>query len=132
MIVVVGLLINRSGRLLIQQRPETSKRGGLWEFPGGKVEPGETMRDALKREWMEELGLNINVADLIDEQIISFPEIKDVLLPLFRVHLMGHQPIKMNDGQKVKWASLKTAMSYPGVPTMSAFESALRSYCGSN
>ena len=55
--LVVAAVIERDGRLLIGQRPAHKHHGGLWEFPGGKVEPGETLAAALARELHEELGL---------------------------------------------------------------------------
>lgn len=57
--VVVGLLADEAGRYLVQRRPESAMLGGLWEFPGGKAEPGEAVADALVREWREELGLEV-------------------------------------------------------------------------
>ncbi len=57
--VVVGLLADDAGRLFIQRRPESAMLGGLWEFPGGKAEPGESPADALVRELREELGVAV-------------------------------------------------------------------------
>ena len=62
--VVAVALINRAGQVLMQQRPAGSEHGGLWEFPGGKVEPGEGPSAALVREIDEELGIAISAADL--------------------------------------------------------------------
>lgn len=62
--IVVGVL-NRKGRVLIGQRPPEGLLGGLWEFPGGKVEPGETHAQALQREFLEETGLSIRVGGLV-------------------------------------------------------------------
>jgi len=59
-ISAVVAVIRRGGRVLIQKRPEKGLLAGLWEFPGGKVDPGETLKDALKREIREELGLEID------------------------------------------------------------------------
>jgi len=124
LIVTVGLL-ERNGKFLIQQRPMSSKRGGLWEFPGGKVDPGETMRDALKREWQEELGLDVGVGKLITEAVIDFPEYKNVLLPLFAVHT-AYDPNNIY-ADKLLWATMEQALRMPGVPTMAAYAPALRS-----
>lgn len=57
--VAVGILIAQNGDVLLGQRPPGKPFEGYWEFPGGKVEPGETILDALKREFVEELGLHI-------------------------------------------------------------------------
>lgn len=57
LVVVAAALVDMSGRVLLQQRPEGKSMAGLWEFPGGKVEPGETPQAALVRELEEELGI---------------------------------------------------------------------------
>jgi 8-oxo-dGTP diphosphatase len=57
--VAVGILIRPNGDVLLAQRPEGKPYAGYWEFPGGKVEPGEPIADALKREFMEELGITV-------------------------------------------------------------------------
>lgn len=64
MIVVAAALFDDEGRVLVQQRPNGKPMAGLWEFPGGKVEPGELPEAALVRELEEELGVSINPADL--------------------------------------------------------------------
>ena len=63
---VIACVIERNGRYLICRRPEHKRHGGLWEFPGGKIEPGETMLAAAQRELQEELGMNAqNVGDAL-------------------------------------------------------------------
>jgi 8-oxo-dGTP diphosphatase len=57
--VAVGILIRPNGDVLLAQRPEGKPYAGYWEFPGGKVESGEPIADALKREFMEELGIEV-------------------------------------------------------------------------
>lgn len=58
---VVAAVIRNRGRILITRRPQNVHLGGLWEFPGGKVEPGESLPEALAREIEEELGIHVNV-----------------------------------------------------------------------
>lgn len=128
-IVVVGLHIDEDGKLLIQERLPTQKRGGLWEFPGGKVEGGETMREALRHEWMEELGLEIEVGPLITETVIEFPE-GLALLPLFRVFYDPNRNPYPKEGQKIDRATLDEAMALPGVPSMVRYQPVLRDYLG--
>jgi 8-oxo-dGTP pyrophosphatase MutT (NUDIX family) len=68
LLVVAGALVRGEGaeaRLLLQQRPLGKHHGGLWEFPGGKVEPGETPAEALARELAEELGIAVDPADCV-------------------------------------------------------------------
>lgn len=64
LIVVAAALVDRDGRLLVQQRPEGTSMAGLWEFPGGKIEAGETPEAALIRELAEELAIDVDHACL--------------------------------------------------------------------
>jgi len=64
LIVVAAALVDRDGRILVQQRPEGLSMAGLWEFPGGKLEPGETPEAALIRELAEELAIDVDHACL--------------------------------------------------------------------
>jgi 8-oxo-dGTP diphosphatase len=64
MIVVAAALVDADGRILLQQRPAASSMAGLWEFPGGKIEPGETPEQALIRELGEELAISVDQACL--------------------------------------------------------------------
>ena len=63
---VVGAVILDEGRVMCAQRGPDGSLPGMWEFPGGKIEPGESPQEALKREILEELGCNIVVGDLIN------------------------------------------------------------------
>ena len=72
---VVAALIWDSGRFLACQRPAHMARGLLWEFVGGKVEPGETAEDALIRECREELGITVLVGDIFMEVIHEYPDL---------------------------------------------------------
>ena len=71
--VAAVALIDRDGRVLVQQRPEGKPMAGLWEFPGGKVEPGETPEAALVRELDEELGIEVPSACLAPAVFASAP-----------------------------------------------------------
>ncbi len=62
--VVAAALVDSEGRVLLQKRPTGKAMAGLWEFPGGKIDPGETPENALSRELMEELGIQVSPADL--------------------------------------------------------------------
>ncbi len=73
MIVVAAAMVDRDGRVLVQQRPEGTAMAGLWEFPGGKVEPGETPEAALIRELDEELGIDVDHACLAPACFASEP-----------------------------------------------------------
>ena len=71
--VVAAALTNESGEILVQKRPDHSQMGGLWEFPGGKVDEGESPETALIRELEEELGITLDVQDLVAETFASEP-----------------------------------------------------------
>ncbi len=81
-IEVSAAIIFRDGKLLIAQRHTASHLGGLWEFPGGKREPGETSEQCLVREIREELGVEISVGELFEEVSHTYPE-KSVHLKFF-------------------------------------------------
>lgn len=71
--VVAAALVDPQGRVLVQQRPAGKSLAGLWEFPGGKIEPGETPENALVRELGEELGIVVDAGDLIAGSFASEP-----------------------------------------------------------
>jgi mutator protein MutT len=100
-IEVSAALIFHCGRLLITQRRANSHLGGLWEFPGGKREAGETFEVCLLREIREELGVEIAVGELIAEVAHRYPE-KSVRLKFFRCTLVSGEPQPL-DCAAVKW-----------------------------
>lgn len=73
MLVVAAALVSPEGRVLVQQRPEGRSMAGLWEFPGGKVEAGESPEAALVRELREELGIGVGAAALAPAAFASAP-----------------------------------------------------------
>src|SRR5262245_47344147 len=84
--VAAGLVFHR-GKLLITQRRLNDHLGGLWEFPGGKLEPGESFEHCLVRELREELGIEIRVGPEIDDITHAYPE-KTVRLKFFQCELL--------------------------------------------
>ena len=84
-------LVFRAGKLLITQRHAGAHLGGLWEFPGGKREPGERFEDCLVRELREELGIEVAVGELIETIQHDYPE-KRVLLKFFRCDWRANEP----------------------------------------
>lgn len=98
---VVAALIWENGKFLICQRPAHKTRGLLWEFVGGKVEPGETMRQALIRECEEELGVIISAQDIFTEVTHSYPDIT-VHLTLFNSRIESGTP-KLLEHNDIKW-----------------------------
>ena len=100
-IEVSAALIFHAGKLLITQRHAGSHLGGLWEFPGGKREAGETFEECLAREIREELGVEISVGELFEEVRHDYPE-KSVHLKFFRCRLVAGEPQPL-DCAAVKW-----------------------------
>jgi len=84
-------LVFRAGKLLITQRHADAHLGGLWEFPGGKVECDETFESCLARELREELGIEVVVRELIETIEHDYPE-KRVRLKFFRCEWRAHEP----------------------------------------
>ena len=88
---VVAALIEHDGRVLACRRAPGKSRGGLWEFPGGKVEAGETHPQALERELMEELGIRTRVKDCFFEQVCAYPDIS-IRLTVWRTQIVSGEP----------------------------------------
>ncbi len=100
-IEVSAALIFQGGKLLITQRHAQAHLGGLWEFPGGKREAGETFEQCLIREIREELGVEILVGKLFEEITHAYPE-KSVYLKFFICELLAGEPQPL-DCAAVKW-----------------------------
>ena len=96
-------LVFRSGKLLITQRRADAHLGGLWEFPGGKREPGETFQQCLARELHEELGIQIEVGQMFEELTHAYPE-KTVHLQFFLCRLTQGNPQPLGCAA-VKWVT---------------------------
>ena len=90
-IQVAAGLVFREGRLLITRRSAGAHLGGLWEFPGGKREPGETYQQCLRRELREELGIRVRVLSLFDDILHHYPE-RSVRLKFFHCRWLRHEP----------------------------------------
>ena len=98
---VVAALIWRSGRFLACQRPAHKARGLLWEFVGGKVEPGETKEQALIRECWEELAVTVDVGEVYMEVDHVYPDLT-VHLTLFHATLKDQEP-QMLEHNDIRW-----------------------------
>jgi len=110
---VVAALLRRDDRVLIQQRPAGSARAGLWEFPGGKQEPGETDEQALARECQEELGVTVEVGPRLWETEHAYDDLA-VSLALFDCRLTAGEPRPLC-GQRLAWAERSRLEDYPFV-----------------
>jgi 8-oxo-dGTP diphosphatase len=103
MVEVVAALIWDNDKFMVCQRPEHKARGLLWEFVGGKVEPGETKEQALIRECQEELDVTLSVGDVFTDVVHEYPDIT-VHLTLFNATIAEGIPQKLehNDIQWIK------------------------------
>ena len=117
LIEVSAALIFRGGKLLITQRHAEAHLGGLWEFPGGKREAGETFEQCLVREIREELGVEISVGELFEEVAHAYPE-KAVRLKFFTCKLPAGEPRPL-DCAAVRWVT-KAELADFGFPAADA------------
>jgi len=109
-------LIDRDGRVLLAQRPEGKSMAGLWEFPGGKVEGGETPEAALVRELHEELGIETWNSCLAPLTFASHTyDDFHVLMPLFACR-KWNGIVQPKEGQTLKWVYPKDFSNYPMPP----------------
>jgi 8-oxo-dGTP diphosphatase len=102
--VAVGVLIDRAGRFLLTSRPAGKVYAGYWEFPGGKLEPGETVAQALQRELHEELGITIGAVQPWQVELVDYPH------ALVRLHFCKvfdwQGEFQMREGQSMAWEDL--------------------------
>ena len=115
-LVAAVALIDRDGRVLLAQRPEGKSMAGLWEFPGGKVEPGETPEGCLIRELHEELGIDTWESCLAPLTFAShsYPDFH-LLMPLFACRKWEGIP-SGQEGQALAWAAPNRLRDYPMPP----------------
>ncbi len=104
--VAVGVIVNANGKILLTQRAEHSHQGGLWEFPGGKVEKGEKVQAALARELQEELAIDIQYSEPLIKIKHDYTD-KSVLLDVWLVRSFLGTAIG-NEGQPLKWVGLES------------------------
>lgn len=109
--VAVGVLVGPDGHFLLTTRPAGKVYAGYWEFPGGKLEPGETVAQALARELHEELGLQLNSAAIQPwrEQLVDYPHAL-VRLHFCKVHAWQGE-LQMREGQSFIWANLPVSVA---------------------
>jgi len=118
MIKEVGTgIIVRNGKIFIGQRPEGKPLAGLWEFPGGKLEAGETIEQCLKRELKEELDVESEVGEHIMDTVYHYKELNtEFKLNVFFVHIPEKAEIKLNVHQKGAWVTAAEMEDYAFPP----------------
>lgn len=115
-LVAAVVLIDADGRILLAQRPEGKSMAGLWEFPGGKVEPGESPETALVRELHEELGIETWNSCLAPLTFASHAyDDFHLLMPVFACRRWNGQ-VQSREGQALKWVRSKDLRDYPMPP----------------
>jgi len=116
LLVVACALVDADGRVLLSQRPAGKQLAGLWEFPGGKLEPGETPEEALIRELREEIGIETQAACLAPLTFASHSyDDFHLLMPLFVCRRFSGTPVP-REGQALKWVKPVKMRDYPMPP----------------
>ncbi len=124
---VVAAVVRRGRDLLITRRRDDAERGGLWEFPGGKVEPGEAEPEALRREIREELGCAVDVGALVLRHRHRYPDL-EVELAFYACRLPAGEEPRALGVAELTWAAEGTLAAYPfceaDVPVLGEIERA--------
>ncbi len=107
----VAVIWNQQGQILIDRRPQQGLLGGLWEFPGGKIEPGESVEDCIRREIQEELGIQVEVGDRLTTVDHAYSHFRVTLHVHHCRHVAGEpQPIACDE---IRWVSLDELDQFP-------------------
>lgn len=125
---VTAAIIERAGRFLVTQRDPSKHLGGLWEFPGGKREPDESLETCLARELDEELGVRIRVGDRLAIVPWAYPD-RRVLLHFYRCRI-GRGRIESREGQPYRWVTPTELRSLPMPPADATVVGGLRARSG--
>ncbi len=125
--VVAAVIRDSAGRILLARRPDDRHMGGLWEFPGGKVEPGEGLEAALRRELREELAVEIEVGPLLDRSHHAEPGL-DIDLLFFEAEVVSGVPSPVDD-QEIAWVAPADLTSYPTPPADARLVARLAAGC---
>jgi mutator protein MutT len=108
--VVAGVIRRDDGRLLITQRLADDTLGGYWEFPGGKVDPGEDLAAAVHRELKEEIGVEAEIGPEIHRIVHPYPD-RDVRLHFFSARILSGEPQKLEVAD-LRWVTVAELLNY--------------------
>ncbi len=109
--VAAGIIYNAKNEILISKRLAGKHLAGFWEFPGGKIEPNETMLAALIREMHEEINIEVVEAERLTQVEFTYPE-QHVVLEAWRVTKFHGEAIG-KEGQEIKWVKKSDLVNYP-------------------
>jgi 8-oxo-dGTP diphosphatase len=113
----LAAVVERDGRYLVCRRPVRKRHGGLWEFPGGKLNAGESLADGLRRELLEELGVN---AELIGDALLELPDPGSAYVIVFVPARVIGEPLCL-EHDALRWASVEELKSLPLAPSDACF-----------
>lgn len=114
MIIVTAAIIQRESKILIARRSPHKHLGGYWELPGGKLEPEESLKDCLRRELKEELGIEVIIGDFFKENMHVY-ERGTILLKAFHCEYLSGD-LQLNDHDKYEWADISNLQEYQFAP----------------
>lgn len=131
--VSAAALIRSESEILIAQRPLHKNMGGLWEFPGGKLEAGESPEAALQRELQEELGIRVKTEDLLPITFVSHEyDNFHLLMMLYGIYHWQGQ-LSKNEHEALAWVAASALAAYPmppaDIPLLPALENFVKSNC---
>ena len=112
--VVAAVIKDEEGKILITQRNLKKAQGGLWEFPGGKIEPNETKENAIVREIKEELDIDIKVEGYLSEKVFNYPE-KDINLIALECKKINGD-IKLLEHEDYRWVENSELANFEFAP----------------
>ncbi|MCZ4326296.1 (deoxy)nucleoside triphosphate pyrophosphohydrolase [Brachybacterium paraconglomeratum] len=112
---VVGAIVERNGAVFAARRNAERSAGGLWEFPGGKIETGETPEAALRRELQEELGVDVAVGPFVDRSLSDVGTAR-IELSCYAAQFTGEDPTTSSDHDAMQWLPLTELSSLQWAP----------------
>ena len=112
---VVGAIVERDGAVFAARRNPDRNAGGLWEFPGGKVEVGESPEAALRRELKEELNVDVSVGVFVDQSLSDVGSVR-IELSCYAAEFEGDDPVSSSDHDAMTWVPLTELSSLQWAP----------------